>query len=293
MGAETYPAVNMSAPWYGGQEDIFVTNTSHKALFYNMLLTLGQTQFWPSFGPSLGIDEPQTLHLLDESVSEIPATISRSFCACRQLSLGEMMQQIPVRLPSWLQHAIGTLGPFGLFLVSFLDSSILSFPVITDLLVIEMTVRKPLGMLYYAGLATAGSLAGCIWLYLLAKKGGEAYFHRHAGARAAHIRRWVDDHGFMSVFIPSLFPPPMPFKVFVIAEGVFQVPLRTFVLALIAGRGLRYFGEGILAIYYGAAVTDILVDHKLAVLIGLLALGAVILIAGKIASRVSPHRPQS
>lgn len=203
------------------------------------------------------------------------------------------MQQIPVRLPSWLQHAIGSLGAFSIFLISFLDSSILSFPVITDLLVIEMTVRKPLGMFYYAGMATAGSLAGCIWLYLLAKKGGEAYFHRHAGARAVHIRRWVDDHGFMSVFIPSLLPPPMPFKVFVIAEGVFQVPFRTFVLALTAGRGLRYFGEGFLAIYYGAAVIDILIDHKLAVLIGLLALGAVILLAGKIATRVSPHRPQS
>ena len=43
----------------------------------------------------------------------------------------------------------------------------------------------------------------------------------------------------------------MQFKVFVLAEGVFQVPLRTFVLALVLGRGLRYFAEGIFAVRYG------------------------------------------
>ena len=199
------------------------------------------------------------------------------------------MQQNSVRLPGWLQHVVVTLGGLGLFLVSFLDSSILSFPVVTDLLVIELTARNPLRMLYYASMATAGSLAGCIWLYLLAKRGGEAYFHRHAGSRADHIRRWVDDHAFMSVFIPALLPPPMPFKLFVISEGVFQVPLRTFVLALIAGRGLRYFGEGFLAIRYGAALTNILLTHKLIVIIVFFALCALILLATKISHRLSAH----
>ena len=89
---------------------------------------------------------------------------------------------------------------------------------------------------------------------LVAKKGGEAFFHGHARHRADRIRKWVDDHAFLSVFIPAILPPPMPFKAFVAAEGVFQVPLRTFVLALLLGRGLRYFAEGILAIRYGDAV---------------------------------------
>jgi uncharacterized membrane protein YdjX (TVP38/TMEM64 family) len=64
----------------------------------------------------------------------------------------------------------------------------------------------------------------------------------------------------------------MPFKAFVAAEGVFQVPLRTFIVALLLGRGLRYFAEGILAIRYGDAVGRALVEHKLAFAIGFVGL---------------------
>jgi len=119
-------------------------------------------------------------------------------------------------------------------------------------------------MPYYAAMATIGSLAGCIWLYLIAKKGGEAFFHTKAGHHADRARRWVDANAFLSVFIPAILPPPLPFKVFVLAEGVFQVPLRTFVIALLLGRGLRYFGEGILAVKYGDAGMQFLLKHGLA-----------------------------
>ena len=118
------------------------------------------------------------------------------------------------------------------------DSSVLSFPFITDALVMRLCMERPARMLYYAAMATLGSLLGCIWIYWLAKKGGEAYFHRHGGRAALKAKRWVDNHAFLSLFIPAILPPPMQFKVFVLAEGVFQVPLRTFVLALVLGRGL-------------------------------------------------------
>jgi membrane protein YqaA with SNARE-associated domain len=168
----------------------------------------------------------------------------------------------PVKLPLWLQKFIVVMGGGGLFMVAFLDSSVLSFPFVADALVIELSVEKPARMPYYAAMAALGSLAGCIWLYLLAKKGGEAYFHRHAKGRAETIKEWVDEHAFLSVFIPAILPPPLPFKVFILAEGVFQVPLRTFVLSLLLGRGLRYFAEGILAVFYGDAVLRFLTVHS-------------------------------
>ena len=159
-----------------------------------------------------------------------------------------------IKLPQWLQKFVALMGGGGLFLVAFLDSSVLSFPFVTDLLVIRLSIERPFTrMPYYAAMAAMGSLAGCIWLYLLAKKGGEVYFHRHGGRAAVHAKRWVRDRAFLSVFIPSILPPPLPFKVFVLAEGVFQVPLKTFVLALLTGRGLRYLAEGILAVRYGPA----------------------------------------
>ena len=128
----------------------------------------------------------------------------------------------------------------------------------------EESMRNPARMPYYAAMAAAGSLAGCIWLYLLAKKGGEVYFRRRAGTRASRVREWVARHAFLAVFIPAILPPPMPFKAFVIAGGVFQVRMRTFVLALLLGRSLRYFAEGFLALRYGEIATHLVVEHKLA-----------------------------
>jgi membrane protein YqaA with SNARE-associated domain len=168
----------------------------------------------------------------------------------------------PHKLPLWLQKFIVVMGGGGLFMVAFLDSSVLSFPFVADALVIELSIEKPRRMPYYVAMAALGSLAGCIWLYLLAKKGGEAYFHRHAKGRAETIKEWVDEHAFLSVFIPAILPPPLPFKIFILAEGVFQVPLKTFVLSLLLGRGLRYFAEGILAVFYGEAVLQFLMVHS-------------------------------
>jgi membrane protein YqaA with SNARE-associated domain len=156
------------------------------------------------------------------------------------------------------------MGGGGLFVVAFLDSSVLSFPFVTDALVFQLAYTNPARMPYYVAMASIGSLAGCIWLYLLAKKGGEAYFHRHAGGRAAKIKDWVDSHAFLSVFIPAILPPPFPFKIFVLAQGVFQVPLRTFVLSILSGRALRYLVEGILAVRYGDAALRFMIAHSAA-----------------------------
>src|ERR1700690_1645317 len=166
-----------------------------------------------------------------------------------------------VKLPGWLQHFVAVMGGGGIFAVAFLDSSVLSFPFITDALVMRMCIEKPGRMLYYVTMATLGSLLGCIWIYWLAKKGGEVYFHRHGGSYALKAKRWVDSHAFLSLFIPAILPPPMQFKVFVLADGVFQVPLRTFVLALVLGRGVRYLAEGILAVRYGQGALVFLVSH--------------------------------
>jgi membrane protein YqaA with SNARE-associated domain len=164
-------------------------------------------------------------------------------------------------LPAWLAKFVLTLGGAGLFIVTFLDSSILTFPFVSDALVIDLSSQRPARMPYYAAMSALGSLAGCIWIYLLARKGGEAFYHRRAGRGALKAKEWVDRHAFWSVFVPSILPPPLPFKVFVLAEGVFQVPLSTFILAILLGRGLRYFAEGLFGIEYGRRSLVFLMAH--------------------------------
>lgn len=167
-------------------------------------------------------------------------------------------------LPPWLAKFVALMGGGGLFVVTFLDSSILTFPFVSDALVIDLSSQRPARMPYYALMATLGSLAGCICLYWLAKKGGEAYFQRHAGRGALKAKRWVDRHAFLSIFVPALLPPPFQFKIFVLAEGVFEAPLGTFVMGLVLGRGLRYFAEGFFGIKYGRRSLVFLMSHGLA-----------------------------
>jgi len=167
-----------------------------------------------------------------------------------------------IHLPLWLQGIVASTGGLGLFLIAFLDSSVLTFPVINDLLLIDLSIHYPGRMPYYAGMATLGSVGGCLLLYYLARKGGEAMFRKQAGPRAERIQAWIKRNGLVSILVTALLPPPTPFKVFVLAAGALEMPVRTFVLGLILARGFRFFAEGFLAVKYGNQGTQFLLTHK-------------------------------
>jgi membrane protein YqaA with SNARE-associated domain len=165
---------------------------------------------------------------------------------------------------SWLKLALPALGGVGLLLSAFIDSSFLPLPLVTDLLLMDLSSRHPLRMPYYAAMAAIGSLAGCIWIYWLARKGGQAYYRKTQGHPPGKIRKYIQDYPMASVFLPAVAPFPVPFKPFVIAQGVFQVPFATFVLGTLLGRGSLFFVEAFLGARYGAAAKQFLVDQKLA-----------------------------
>jgi membrane protein YqaA with SNARE-associated domain len=155
-----------------------------------------------------------------------------------------------------------SIGGPGLLLIAFLDSSFLSFPQANDLLIVWMVLRQKELMPYYAGLATLGSLLGCLTLYFVARKGGEALLRRRFHER--HVDRALglfQKYGVLAVLIPSVLPPPAPFKLFVLLAGVAEVPLLKFAVAVAGGRGTRYFGIGLLTVWYGDAAVGFLRTH--------------------------------
>jgi membrane protein YqaA with SNARE-associated domain len=194
-----------------------------------------------------------------------------------------------IHLPHWLQGIVASTGGLGLFLIAFLDSSVLTFPVINDLLLIDLSIHFPARMVYYAAMATLGSVGGCLLVYYIAQKGGEAAFRRNAGPRAERIQAWTKRNGFVSILATALLPPPTPFKIFVIAAGALEMPVSTFVFGLTMARGLRFFGEGYLAVRYGNQGTQYLLTHKLAVA----AIALAVVLALYVASRLAFRRPAS
>ena len=143
----------------------------------------------------------------------------------------------------------------------------------------------------YALLAMLGSVLGCVLLFYLAEKGGEALFHKHAGDRAQAIHNWVVKNGFGGMLIAALLPPPTPFKVFVVAAGVFEVPVVSFASAITLARAVRYFGIGYLAIRYGHEALPYLVHHKLNVTVFLIGLALVSYALSRIMLRHKPQAP--
>ena len=98
------------------------------------------------------------------------------------------------RLLAWIQGFAESLGGPGLFVIAYLDSSFLSFPQVCDALIVLLTVRHPERMLFYATVTTLGSVAGCYSLYVVGRKGGEAFlrkrFHdRHVDNALSVFRR--------------------------------------------------------------------------------------------------------
>ena len=182
---------------------------------------------------------------------------------------------MPSSLSGWKQKVVAFasgLGAPGLFLISFLDSSVLTFPIINDLLLIHLSMEHPARMPLYAFMASLGSVLGCVVLYFIARKGGEAIFHKKAGKHGHAIRHWVERNGFVGMLIAALLPPPTPFKFFVLAAGVFEMPPFSYISAITIARLFRYFGIGYLAIRYGAGAMPYLVHHKLQVTVFVIAL---------------------
>ena len=190
---------------------------------------------------------------------------------------------------NWLQSLALMLGAPGLFVIAFLDSSFLSLPEINDLLLVLMVTQHPARMPLYAACATLGSIFGCLILYVLGRKGGETFVRRRFSSN--RVDRGIatfQRYGVMTILIPSLLPPPAPFKAFVLLAGVAGIDVWRFVLAIALGRGLRYFGEGVLAVMYGEQALEYI--HENARPVGL-AIVAVLLIGLLLSVLWHRHRP--
>jgi membrane protein YqaA with SNARE-associated domain len=162
------------------------------------------------------------------------------------------------------------LGAPGLFLVALLDSSILSLPEIADLLVIWMVVQHKERLVLYAASATLGSVGGCLALYVIGRKGGDALVRkRFRSTTVDKALATFQRFGVMAVLIPSILPPPAPFKIFVLLAGVAEIGVGEFATAIAIGRGARYFTEGLLALWYGEQAIVFMREHGVAISLGL------------------------
>jgi membrane protein YqaA with SNARE-associated domain len=181
-------------------------------------------------------------------------------------------------LRRWIFH----LGGLGFIPLGLIDSSVFPLPGSMDVLTIILSAHNQELWLYYALMATAGSVMGGYVTYRLARKGGKETLERKFSAKTLNktyslFARW----GFGAIAIIALLPPPAPMVAFMLAAGAMQYSVQKFLLALTLGRTIRYSLLAFLAARYGRHVLTIISRHLRPVhiaIIGLIAAVVAVLI---------------
>jgi membrane protein YqaA with SNARE-associated domain len=177
------------------------------------------------------------------------------------------------------------LGFWGVGAVAVLDSS--SIPVPMDLIVAGYAWSDPHRFYLYVLMAGIGSAIGGLVPYWLGRAGGEIFLMKRIDrARYEKMRDRFERQEFLALMIPSMMPPPTPWKVFVFAAGVFEMKVVSFMLAVLAGRIVRFTVVSLLTIRYGPQIvhdlTILMQQHMLAMLV---ALGVVLIVLAVLALR--------
>ena len=120
-----------------------------------------------------------------------------------------------------------------------------------DLLVLALSARYHDRMLYYAVMATLGSLVGCLLTVWISRKGSSQLKKIASGERLNNIQKQVQKRAGWSLVVASLMPPPFPFTAIVATAAAFKYPQNKLFSYVGAGRFARFVIEGALAIHYG------------------------------------------
>src|SRR5215467_560095 len=145
------------------------------------------------------------------------------------------------------------LGIWGVFVIAFADSALLGMPV--DFVVATYVFQDRARMLLYVAMASLGSALGSIPLYVVGYVGGEKVLRRRIPEeRFLKIHRSFEQHEFWALLFPGMLPPPMPFKIFVLAAAIFEMKFRDFLVAIFAGRFVRFLVLSILVLWFGPQI---------------------------------------
>ncbi len=187
-------------------------------------------------------------------------------------SIGGWLERYVIALPIYFAAP-------AMIVIGALDSSLLSLPEINDYLVVARCFKQPGAAFYFPLFAAIGSGIGCLILYTIMRRGGQAVLRRRfKRENIERVERAYARFGFLAIAIPALLPPPMPFKIFVATAGTLEYPRWKFLVTVMVARSFRYYVEGILAVFYGRRVLLFLRDNGL-VILSIVTAAAVVLVS--------------
>ena len=174
--------------------------------------------------------------------------------------------------------ALAKLGFWGVGLIALIDSS--SLPVPMDLLIGGAVWKQQGQFLIFCLMGALGSAIGGLVPYGLGRAGGELFLLKRVNReRFEAMRTRFERQEFLAVLVPSMLPPPTPWKAFVFAAGVFEMRILPFMLAVFVGRMIRWLALSLLVMKLGpkavSVMEEVVKDH-----LGLFLAALVLVFAG-------------
>jgi membrane protein YqaA with SNARE-associated domain len=170
---------------------------------------------------------------------------------------------------------LAKFGIWGVGAVALLDSSTIPVPMDAILAVYVWNDKSHFWL--YCLLASIGSALGGLFPYGLGRAGGELFLLKRVNReRFETMRTRFENQEFLAMMIPSMLPPPTPWKAFVFAAGVFEMRVPLFMLAVFCGRMVRWLALSLLVLKLGPGAVEVVAHHALplvALVCGLAALG--------------------
>ncbi len=160
---------------------------------------------------------------------------------------------------------LAKLGFWGAGAWALLDSS--TVPVLMDAILAAYIWNDKPHFWLYCLLAAVGSAIGGLLPYGLGRAGGELFLLKRVNReRFDQMRLRFERQEFLAMMIPSMLPPPTPWKAFVFAAGVFEMRVAPFMLSVFCGRLLRWLILSLLVLTLGPGVVNVVAHHGLALM---------------------------
>ena len=162
-------------------------------------------------------------------------------------NISEQVKVLPVYFAAPIMVFIGAL-----------DSSLLSLPEVNDYITAYRVAHNPSEVYYFPLFPAIGSVIGCLVLYRIARRGEQFVTKRFHPKHLDRVKEIYRKWGIFALVIPALLPPPMPFKIFVVAAGALNYPAARFAAVIMIARLARYYFWGWVAFFFREEVLKIL-----------------------------------
>jgi membrane protein YqaA with SNARE-associated domain len=188
------------------------------------------------------------------------------------------LKNIFTRYTDWVKALLLPLGPWGVLVIALADAAAIGIPM--DPVIVGYVWAKPHMFWAYCLMAAVGSAVGSLVPYWIGYEGEQLLLEKRIPPRTLEkIRHSFEKHEVLALVIPSMLPPPTPFKLFVMFAGAAKLRKRDFLLAIFAGRMMRFLILSTLTVAFGPAVLLLITHHgkiALAIIAGLILVGVII-----------------